>query len=122
MGNGTNMSGGNAVICNGTISLGGGSTAQLPLNQNPLIVSLSTATPAVTITNGTPLSAIVYAPNGQVKVSGAGKVYGSIYGKSVTLSNGAEIYYETGLLGSTGLPTWMPAPGGNVVLQGYVCQ
>lgn len=119
MGNGTNMRGGNAVICNGTIALGGDSSAQLPLNQNPLVVSLSSATPAVSVTNGTPLSAIIYAPNGNVAVSGAGKVYGSIYAKSVTLSASGQLYYETGLKGTTGLPTWMPAPGGNVTVRGY---
>jgi len=116
IGNGCTMTGGYVVICNGTtITMKGGSTAKLPLYQNPLFIALRGN---VTIQN-TKLSAIVYAPKGSVTLSGTATVYGSIYAKSIAIGGSGAIQYEAGLMGTTGLPAWMPSPGGTPAVLGY---
>jgi len=116
MANGCTMTGGNVVIVNGNVTLGGGATAELPLNQTPLVIS---KTGNVSLSNGAKLSAVVYAPNGAISLVGNAKVWGALYGKSVTLNNGAKLIYQAGLMGTTGLPGWIPSPGGTPTVVGY---
>jgi len=116
MANGCKMTGGNVVIVNGNITLGGGATAELPLNQTPLVIS---KTGNVTLSNGSSLSAIIYAPKGAISLSGSAKVWGSLYGKSITLGTGAQLIYQAGLMGTTGLPGWIPPPPGTPTVVGY---
>ena len=116
MSSGCTMAGGNVVIVYHDITLGGGASAELPLGQTPLVIS---KTGKVTVSNGAVLSAIVYAPNGAISLTGSAKVWGSLYGKSVTLGNGAQLIYQAGLMGTTGLPGWIPTPGGTPTVVGY---
>jgi len=116
MANGCTMAGGNVVIVNGNVTLGGGATAELPLNQTPLVIS---KTGNVTLSNGSKLSAIIYAPKGAISLTGSAKVWGSLYGKSVTLGDSARLIYQAGLMGTTGLPGWIPSQPGTPTVVGY---
>jgi len=116
MASGCKMTGGNVVIVNGNITLAGAATAELPLNQTPLIISKNGN---VTLSNGSKLSAIIYAPKGAISLSGSAKVWGSLYGKSITLGTGAKLIYQAGLMGTTGLPVWIPPPPGTPTVVGY---
>lgn len=116
MSSGCTMAGGNVVIVHHDITLSGGASAELPLAQTPLVIS---ETGKVTVSNGAVLSAIVYAPQGPISLVGNAKVWGSIYGKSVTLNNGAKLIFQAGLMGTTGLPGWIPSPPGTPTVVGY---
>ncbi len=60
----------------------------------PLAVSLSGN---VEISGNGWLGARVYAPNGEVKVAGNAKVYGSLVGRSVTLRGNNQVDYPVSL-------------------------
>ena len=45
-----------------------------------------------------PLYANIYAPQSDVTLSGSGSIYGSIVGKSITMSGSSSIIYDLGLV------------------------
>ena len=54
-------------------------------------------TGAVKLNGGASTAAVVYAPEAAVTFSGSGNFYGSVIGKTVTDTGGAQIHYDTSL-------------------------
>ena len=51
----------------------------------------------VALTGGTATSAIVYAPNANITLSGQGNIYGSVVAGRMSVTGGGEIFYDTNL-------------------------
>ena len=54
-------------------------------------------TGAVKLAGGASAAAVVYAPNADITFAGNGHFYGSVIGKTVTDTGGAQIHYDTSL-------------------------
>lgn len=93
--------GSETIIAGGTISLSGQS--QLLLDDIPIIVSLAGGQ-AVIISGQSWTSAIVYAPNGSILLSGQSMIYGSAVGKSITGEGQSTIKYPLDLTTREDLP------------------
>ena len=83
----------------GTLSAGGATslpnTTQIP--SNLVILSSYTGSNGVTFSNGTSLQLVIYAPNTGVTISGAAPLFGTVVGKTLTISNSGMIHYDTQL-------------------------
>ena len=51
----------------------------------------------IALTGGTATAAIVYAPNANLTLSGNNNVYGSLIAGRMSVTGGAEIFYDTNL-------------------------
>jgi hypothetical protein len=67
---------------------------------NPLTL---TAPGSITFGSSGALYANVYAPQSDVTVSGSGSIYGSVLGKSVSMTGTADIYYDLSSSGGSGV-------------------
>ncbi|MBB5335729.1 pilus assembly protein TadG-related protein [Pectinatus brassicae] len=75
------------LLVNGTITISGNLTAADNTNQQQLaIYSLSNANDAITISGNTTIDGIIYAPKGNVKITGNVTVNGSIVAKTISIS------------------------------------
>ncbi len=83
----------------GTLSAGGASslnnTTLIPSNLR--ILSSFTGSNGVTLTNGSAVFMLIYAPRTSVSDTGSVPLFGTIVGKTVTLSNSGVIHYDTQL-------------------------
>ena len=93
--------GAETIIAGGTITLSGQS--QLPLTNIPIMISLASST-AVTISGQSWTSAIVFAPNGSILLSGQSMIYGSAVGKSIQGEGQSTIKYPLDLNSREDLP------------------
>jgi uncharacterized repeat protein (TIGR01451 family) len=64
---------------------------------NLRILSSYTGTTGVTIGNSTNVQLVIYAPGTGVSISGSSPVFGTVVGKTVTLSNSGMLHYDTQL-------------------------
>ena len=92
----------------GALNAGGASslnnTTLIPSNLR--ILSSFTGSNGVALTNGSATYMLVYAPGTSVSDTGAAPIFGTIVGKTVTLSNSGVIHYDTQL--KTLWPTLWP--------------
>lgn len=83
----------------GTLSVGGASslnnTTLIPSNLR--ILSSFTGSNGVSLTNGIAVHALIYAPGTNISDTGNAPLFGTIVGKTVTLSNSGVIHYDTQL-------------------------
>ncbi|HEV7682703.1 MAG TPA: HYR domain-containing protein [Pyrinomonadaceae bacterium] len=83
----------------GTLNTGGATslpnTTMIPSNLR--ILSSYTGTTGVTFGNSASLQLVVYAPRTAVNISGSAPLFGTVVGKSITLSNSGMIHYDTKL-------------------------
>jgi hypothetical protein len=83
----------------GTFSASGATvvsnTTTIPANL--LILSSFSGSNGVTLSNGTNAQLVIYAPNTSVTITGAAPLFGTVVGKTVTVSNGGIIHYDTQL-------------------------
>lgn len=93
--------GAETIIAGGTITLSGQS--QLPLTNIPIMVSLASG-PAVTVSGQSWTSAIIFAPNGSILLSGQSMIYGSAVGKSIQGEGQSTIKYPLDLSSREDLP------------------
>ncbi len=89
-----------AIYAAGDIAIAGNGVANS--NQPEAFQFWSTATTGqtVSISGNGQLSAVVYAPNAAVSISGGGSsgaVYGAVIGDTITLNGGAEFHYDEAL-------------------------
>jgi hypothetical protein len=101
-GNSAAFNGGHMVIAEGPITLTGNS--QLAAEEIPFIMTTYTPTPpanAITLAGNNWTSAILYAPNGPVSLSGNSRLYGSAVGKSIAGSGNSRITYPIDLRNRT---------------------
>ena len=98
--------GGYTIVAEGDITLRGNGKID-PANF-PYVISTGGN---ITITGNNYTSAVVYAPNGDVTLTGNAMLYGAAVGKSVTGTGNGEIDYPSGLTEIRGLS------GGTVGLQ-----
>jgi hypothetical protein len=78
------------------VSLAGGSVTNATLN--PLNLQIQYAgTNGVQMAGGTGSSAVIYAPNATVTITGGSDFYGSVIGYSVNVPGGAHIHYDRNL-------------------------
>lgn len=61
------------------------------------ILSSYTGTTGVTLSNGTNLSLVIYAPGTGVSISGSAPLFGTVVGKTVTIGNSGMVHYDTQL-------------------------
>ena len=70
-------------------------TTAIPANLR--ILSSFSGSNGVTFSNGTSVYLLLYAPNTNVTNSGAAPLFGTIVGKTVTISNSGMLHYDTRL-------------------------
>jgi Flp pilus assembly protein TadG len=89
------------IYCFGDFSMAGQAVTSQGLPKNLTIVMCPgpTGTPpgSVTIGSSSALYARIYAPQSPVTLSGSGDIYGSVLGKSVTMTGTSGIHYDTAL-------------------------
>ena len=78
------------------ISLLGNSITNTSYNPSNLQIIYG-GTGNIALTGGTATSAIVYAPNANLTLSGSGDVYGAMVAGRMSVPGGANIYYDTNL-------------------------
>ncbi len=94
---GSGIRGGSTVIAEGQIDLTG--SAKLASEDIPFVIALHTSTgdspadAAVKFSGSDWTSAIVYAPNGHIRLTGSNRVRGALVGKSVDIVGSVEIEY-----------------------------
>ena len=93
--------GAETIVAEGTVVLSGQS--QLPTDSIPFIISLAVDT-AITITGQSWTSAIMYAPNGNIELSGQSMLYGVAVGKGITGSGQSTIVYPDNMSSRDDLP------------------
>ncbi|HXU39731.1 MAG TPA: HYR domain-containing protein [Blastocatellia bacterium] len=80
----------------GTLSASGATsinnTTAIPANLQ--ILSSFSGSNGVTISNGTNVQLLIYAPGTNVTISGSAPVFGTVVGKTVTISNSGMIHYD----------------------------
>jgi cytoskeletal protein CcmA (bactofilin family) len=108
------------------IEVSGGSGAQLAKGSIPFMIATSSNTnnsnPAFLVSGSAQISAVVYAPNGKVYISGGVgsngyNVYGSVVAKSLQLDGSTSIKYLTGIRLMSQIPG--PGTGGSATLVRY---
>jgi len=70
-------------------------TTTIPSNLQ--ILSSYSGSNGVTLGNSSTLQLVIYAPNTAVNISGSAPLFGTVLGKSITLSNSGAIHYDTQL-------------------------
>ena len=88
------------VYCPGSISMGGNGMVNLTSNAASSTIwgtAVSPATQTVSITGSGSYTGTIYAPNGNVTLSGSGDTSGSVIGKSVTVGGNGKYHYDTKL-------------------------
>jgi len=84
----------------GTLNAGGATfinnTTMIPGNLR--IMSSYSGSNGVSVSNSSNARLMVYAPQTSVTISGAGPLFGTVAGKTVTVSNSGAIHYDTRLL------------------------
>lgn len=84
----------------GTLNASGGSFSNMTANPaNLRILSSFGGINGVILSNGANAQLMVYAPNTSVTVSGSTPLFGMTVGKTVTISNGGVVHYDTKLKG-----------------------
>jgi uncharacterized repeat protein (TIGR01451 family) len=83
----------------GTLNTGGATsfTNLTSVPGNLRILSSNTGTNGVSFTNSTSINMVIYAPQTGVTISGAAPLFGTIAGKTITLSGSGMIHYDTRL-------------------------
>jgi len=81
----------------GTLNAGGASslTNTTTIPSNLRILSSYTGTNGVALTNSTAAYLVIYAPHTGVTISGAVPLFGTVAGKTLTISNSGMIHYDT---------------------------
>jgi len=104
------MSGGSSVTFSGPVTIyyygnfnmSGSTTTKDAIPGNLKIVAIpkpdGKPPGTLTLSGSSSLYADVYAPQSDIALSGSGAIYGSIVGKSVTMSGSSDIYYDLGLV------------------------
>jgi len=95
----TNIEGSATIVAVGNIQVTG--NTKLDPDDIPLIISTDGN---ITATGNSWTSAILYAPNGGIVMSGNSKVYGCVIGESISASGNNVVEYVTGLRGRGDLP------------------
>lgn len=97
------------LYCPGTIDIGGSgmvNNTALPIKVTIWGTKPAGGTPqTVNVTGSSAFNGTIYAPNGNINLSGSGGVFGAVIGSTVTLSGSAVIHYDVQLLEA-------PSPGG----------
>ncbi len=89
---GTGFRGGETIVAEGDATISG--SVKLNVGDIPRFISLGDE---VNFSGDTWVSAIVYAPDAHIELSGSSKVYGALVGKSVTMEGAAIVEYPPGL-------------------------
>jgi len=87
------------IVAEGDIQLTGNS--MLDLDDIPVIVSTDGN---ITVTGNNWTSAVLYAPVGDIILTGNSKVYGSVVGTDISAAGNSEVRYPTGLRDRGDLP------------------
>jgi len=103
-----------AVVAEGPIIISANSTIKLPPEGIPLIISTNGD---ITVTGGGWVSAILYAPNGDIILSGNSKVCGALVGRNIYAEGNNEVEYSADIKGRHDLPG-----GGGVNILSYTFQ
>ncbi len=94
-------------ITGGSFSNSGGAPANLTFVYN------GTQTIHIGNISSNTLFATIYAPNAKIVFDGNGSVYGAVIGKTVSITGGGHVIYDTAL-GSTKTNIWIPGSSSSV--------
>ncbi len=83
------------------VDFNGGTTSNLTFDPS-LFRILYGGTGTVRLNGGTSSSAMVYAPNASIDLSGGADFYGSVLGRLVNVTGGVRVHYDRSLGGSFG--------------------
>ena len=100
------------IYCPGTLDLSGSgmvNNTSLPINATIWGTKPTGSTQTVTVGGSAAFRGTIYAPNGNVSVTGSGGVYGAIIGNTVTLSGSGDVHYDVQL--ATAAVPGGPSPG-----------
>lgn len=102
------------LYCPGTIDIGGSgmvNNTSLPINTTIWGTKPSGSTQTINIGGSGSYKGTIYAPNGNVAISGAGGLYGAVIANTVTVSGSGVMHYDTQLANAT--IAGGPTPGGS---------
>lgn len=113
VGGGTSVNPSLNLYSPGTIDLGGSgmvNNTSLPIKATIWGTKASGSTvQTITVGGSAAFYGTVYAPNGNITVSGSGGVYGALVGNAVTLSGSGDVHYDLQLAQATSIGG--PIPG-----------
>jgi len=94
--------------CYGTVNLKGDASTynNQPKNFNVIMVpdpNTGSAPGSVTLASGSQLYATVYAPQSDVKLSASADLFGSLIGKTISMTGGSAIHYDLSALSNSGI-------------------
>ena len=95
----TRIEGGETIVAVGDIQVTG--NTKLDADNTPLIISTDGS---ITVTGDSWTTAILYAPNGDIMLSGNSMVCGAVVGRNITAEGNNEVEYLMGLRGCDDLP------------------
>lgn len=108
------------LYCPGTIDLGGSgmvNNTSLPINATIWGTKPAGLTQTITVGGSGSFKGTIYAPNGNISVTGSGGVYGAVIGNAVTLSGSGDVHYDVQL--ATASVAGGPNPGSGSSGSGY---
>src|SRR5207248_1419989 len=96
------------IYCYGTVTLKGDASTynNQPKNFNLIMIpdpNTGAAPGLVTLASGSQLYATVYAPQSGVKLSASADLFGSLVGKTITMTGGSAIHYDLSALDNSGI-------------------
>jgi hypothetical protein len=108
------------LYCPGTIDLGGSgmvNNTSLPINTTIWGTKPAGSVQTVTVGGSAAFKGTIYAPNGNISVTGSGGVYGALIGNTVTLSGSGDVHFDVQLM--TASVAGGPSPGSGSSGSGY---
>lgn len=93
------VSGPVVIKLTGTLSVGGATTIAntTTIPSNLRILSSYSGTNGVTFANSSNAHLMIFAPNTRATISGSAPLFGTVVGKTITISNSGKIHYDMGL-------------------------
>jgi Flp pilus assembly protein TadG len=102
-----NITGPVTIYITGSLQLTGNAVVagNLPKNLKIVMVGDAFGNPPGTaqISSGAALYATIYAPQSDITMSGSGDIYGSVLGKTISMTGSSAIHYDLSLTGTTGV-------------------
>jgi hypothetical protein len=117
VGGGTSVDPSLNLYCPGTIDLGG--SGMVNNTSKPIKANIWGTKPgggtmqSINVGGSAAFYGTVYAPNGNITISGSGGVYGALIGNTVTLSGSGDVHYDVQLGQATSIGGPTPGAGSN---------
>jgi hypothetical protein len=85
------------IYLNGSLNVSGGSIVNQTLNPHNLTIYGTSTCTSASYSGSSALYGIIYTPAASTSISGGVNLYGSVIGRSVTISGGSAVHYDASL-------------------------